>query len=63
MTVNKVQIFTRPLSIKTFVVKPTLVYIIIPLGTASFKHIPKFLLKKAVDTNLYFAPHVCTFRK
>lgn len=50
----RVQIFTRPLSIKTFVVKPTLVYIIIPLGTASFKHIPKFLLKKAVDTNLYF---------
>ena len=60
---SKVQNFTRPLSIKTFVVKPTLVYIIIPLGTASFKHIPKFLLKKAVDTNLYFAPHVCTFRK
>ena len=51
---SNVQNFIRPPSIKAFVIKPTLVYIIIPLETASFKHIPKFLLKKAVGTNLHF---------
>ena len=60
---DKVQNFIQPLSIETFVVEPTLAYVIIPLEAASFKHIPKFLLKKVVVTNLYFALRGCTFKK
>ena len=63
MTVNKVQNFIQLLSIKALVVKHTQVYVIIPLKAASFKHIPKFLLKKVVVTNRYFALRGCTFKK